>query len=517
VTVGETLTEARSQAGLSVDELSERTKIRGTVIRSIEQDDYEACGGDLYARGYVRAIAGAVGIDAQPLIREFDLGRFGGPNERANGSTGRHARGYPTVALPEAAPTSFDLPAIPAVPPARDEPAPPADLNATRYDMPPVGADPAATSYDLPRVPEGGPTAELPAAEFPVSVPPPPVPSAAVPPGAAETRYDLTAVPGDLVPAAPTDLMAAGYDLGSAGAPADADSRTRIIPAIGFNQAAAETTTAWPAPGQGGPGQVGAAPGRSARKKRRGPFAVAAAVIVVVAAGALGIYFATGGTATENTAATSVPSPNASAAAAKASASAAAQAKASASAQASVSAAAQASAPASAKAKAKAKAKANADAGAQRVISLAVASVMAFGPGGSADGDDPGDAKDAIAANPSQPWATQWYSTAAFGMLKHGTGLLLDLGGKVAVTTVRLDLSRYQGADLQLRVGDGEALQDLKVAATANNVSGALKLTLSHPSAARYLLIWITQLPPDGAGHYQETVSHVTVTGRRAG
>jgi len=62
VTVGETLTEARSQAGLSVDELSERTRIRGTVIRSIEEDDYEACGGDLYVRGYVRAIAGAVGI-----------------------------------------------------------------------------------------------------------------------------------------------------------------------------------------------------------------------------------------------------------------------------------------------------------------------------------------------------------------------------------------------------------------------------------------------------------------------
>ena len=72
MTVGQALTEARAQAGLTVEELSERTRIRGTVIRSIEQDDYEACGGDLYVRGYVRAIAGAVGIDAQPLIREFD-------------------------------------------------------------------------------------------------------------------------------------------------------------------------------------------------------------------------------------------------------------------------------------------------------------------------------------------------------------------------------------------------------------------------------------------------------------
>src|SRR5215472_11790125 len=95
VTVGETLTEARSQAGLTVDELSERTRIRGTVTRSIEQDDYEACGGDLYVRGYVRALAGAVGIDAQPLIREYELGRLGSEGEHGGRPAGRHAKGYP--------------------------------------------------------------------------------------------------------------------------------------------------------------------------------------------------------------------------------------------------------------------------------------------------------------------------------------------------------------------------------------------------------------------------------------
>ena len=72
MTVGEALAEARYRAGLTVDEVSERTRIREAVIRGIEQDDYDACGGDLYVRGYVRAIAGAIGIDAQPLIREYD-------------------------------------------------------------------------------------------------------------------------------------------------------------------------------------------------------------------------------------------------------------------------------------------------------------------------------------------------------------------------------------------------------------------------------------------------------------
>src|SRR6185437_14387423 len=137
VTVGEALTEARAQAGLSVDELSERTRIRGTVIRSIEDDDYEACGGDLYVRGYVRALAGAVGIDAQPLIREFDQGRANGAHERANGSTGGYANGAQSAPSPGTAQTAFDLPAIAGDPAADSAPADvrgPADLDATRFD-----------------------------------------------------------------------------------------------------------------------------------------------------------------------------------------------------------------------------------------------------------------------------------------------------------------------------------------------------------------------------------------------
>jgi hypothetical protein len=100
-------------------------------------------------------------------------------------------------------------------------------------------------------------------------------------------------------------------------------------------------------------------------------------------------------------------------------------------------------------------------------------------------------------------------------MLKHGTGLLLDLGGRVTVTSVRLDLAEYQGADVQIRVGNGTTPQDLLVAAKASDVGGVVKLTLRQPAAARYLLIWFTQLPPDGSGHYQASVSNVVVTGRR--
>ncbi len=74
MSIGEALTEARGQAGLSIDQVSEQTRIRPVIIRGIEADDYSGCGGDFYARGHIRSIAEAVGADPGPLIREYDQG-----------------------------------------------------------------------------------------------------------------------------------------------------------------------------------------------------------------------------------------------------------------------------------------------------------------------------------------------------------------------------------------------------------------------------------------------------------
>jgi len=42
------------------------------IIRGIERDDFSACGADFYARGHIRAIAHAVGVDGEPLVAEYD-------------------------------------------------------------------------------------------------------------------------------------------------------------------------------------------------------------------------------------------------------------------------------------------------------------------------------------------------------------------------------------------------------------------------------------------------------------
>lgn len=72
VPIGEYLAAARQRAGLSVAQVSERTRIRETIIISIESGDYSTCGGDFYARGHIRAIAKVLGADAEPLIQEYD-------------------------------------------------------------------------------------------------------------------------------------------------------------------------------------------------------------------------------------------------------------------------------------------------------------------------------------------------------------------------------------------------------------------------------------------------------------
>ncbi|MFA1549992.1 helix-turn-helix domain-containing protein [Actinomadura chokoriensis] len=79
MSIGETLAEERQRAGLSVTQVSLQTRIRETVIRGMEADDFSACGGNFYARGHIRSISRVIGIDAEPLVAEFDDGHGGAP------------------------------------------------------------------------------------------------------------------------------------------------------------------------------------------------------------------------------------------------------------------------------------------------------------------------------------------------------------------------------------------------------------------------------------------------------
>ncbi|QXJ25006.1 DUF4115 domain-containing protein [Actinomadura graeca] len=79
MSIGETLAKERQQAGLSVTQVSLQTRIRETVIRGMEADDFSTCGGNFYARGHIRSISRVIGIDPEPLVSEFDATHGGAP------------------------------------------------------------------------------------------------------------------------------------------------------------------------------------------------------------------------------------------------------------------------------------------------------------------------------------------------------------------------------------------------------------------------------------------------------
>ena len=144
---------------------------------------------------------------------------------------------------------------------------------------------------------------------------------------------------------------------------------------------------------------------------------------------------------------------------------------------------------------------------------LSIAGATAFGPGGAGTGDTPQNANLAVDSLYSTGWRSDWYTTAAFGNLKPGTGLLLDLGRRVTINDAQLDLGGFSGADIQLRAGNTASPGDLHEVASANGVSGRVTVNLKTPARAKYLLIWFSQLPPDGNGTYQAAVYHVIVRG----
>ncbi|MBL3666910.1 DUF4115 domain-containing protein [Streptomyces sp. M2CJ-2] len=77
--VGRVLQQARIAAGLTVDDVTTATRVRIAIVRAIEADDFEPCGGDVYARGHIRSLARAVQLDPDPLIAQYEAEHGGRP------------------------------------------------------------------------------------------------------------------------------------------------------------------------------------------------------------------------------------------------------------------------------------------------------------------------------------------------------------------------------------------------------------------------------------------------------
>jgi cytoskeletal protein RodZ len=72
MSLGSMISEARKDAGVSIDDLSASTNIRTTLLREIENNDFQHCGGETYARGHLRNIATKLGVNPQLFLDAFE-------------------------------------------------------------------------------------------------------------------------------------------------------------------------------------------------------------------------------------------------------------------------------------------------------------------------------------------------------------------------------------------------------------------------------------------------------------
>jgi hypothetical protein len=138
---------------------------------------------------------------------------------------------------------------------------------------------------------------------------------------------------------------------------------------------------------------------------------------------------------------------------------------------------------------------------------------------------DPGDednagAKFAIDGSPSTAWHTQFYlQNPELGGLKNGTGLLLDMGKQVSLSSVQITFGPTAGANVAIEVGDSNAISPAglatftKVAKRKHLDGGTQAFKTGSTPKGRYVLIWFTKLPPNNAGQFQAFVYNVVVRG----
>jgi len=119
---------------------------------------------------------------------------------------------------------------------------------------------------------------------------------------------------------------------------------------------------------------------------------------------------------------------------------------------------------------------------------------------------------DATDGNPSTYWQTEHYTTAAFGNLKQGVGLVLDAGKSVRLGNVTIK-SPTSGFSAEIKAGTSSS-GPFDVVSDQRDVGETTTFTLHVPDGRRYYLIWITKLAQfdtgDASKPFGARISEVT-------
>jgi hypothetical protein len=127
----------------------------------------------------------------------------------------------------------------------------------------------------------------------------------------------------------------------------------------------------------------------------------------------------------------------------------------------------------------------------------------------------------AIDGNPSTDWYTQFYlGNPVFGGLKPGTGLILDMGKAVKLSSVQVAFGPAVGANVAIEVGNSNVrakstLATFTTVAQATNLGGTYTFHSTSSATGRYVLIWFTKLPPlaGSSSKFEAQIYNIVVRG----
>ena len=155
---------------------------------------------------------------------------------------------------------------------------------------------------------------------------------------------------------------------------------------------------------------------------------------------------------------------------------------------------------------------------------LTPASATVYNPLGSSGDDDPSDASKAIDGSASTFWHTSYYLGHQFGNLKKGTGLILDMGRPVRLSQLAVQFGTSCCTHVLIEAGTSNtasaaALSTFTPVQSSSAAHGSTTFDVTNKATGRYVLIWITDLPPlaGSPGKYQTQIYDVTVHGFAAG
>ncbi len=157
-------------------------------------------------------------------------------------------------------------------------------------------------------------------------------------------------------------------------------------------------------------------------------------------------------------------------------------------------------------------------------VPLTPVSATVYNPLGSSSDDDPADAAKAIDGDASTFWHTSYYLGHQFGNLKKGTGLILDMGRTVRLSQLTVQFGTSCCTHVLIEVGNSNtagaaALSTFTPVQSSSAAHGSTTFDVTKQVTGRYVLIWITDLPPlDGStGRYETMIHNITARGFTSG